>query len=251
MTNITYNVIERSYNKLMRKTFWESIVLSSVLYGTNIINLREDNINKLQNIENSVYRSILGAAHYSSNVTLRGKIDASLVKKRVLNGSINYIKGIQSNGNKLLETILWTIETEQEIKWIKTTRKYMNVTNINFNDIRLNSKEYLKQFMIKWDRNIWEDELEMKTSLQIYKRFKNDFGEEQIYDNRPSSTILYKARTNTLQLNDRNRHTHKEIHCLVCDTDDNKYIYIYITLCYIVLHTKNREVKVYPYNNHI
>ena len=32
----------------------------------------------------------------------------------------------------------------------------MNVTNINFYDIRLNSKEYLKQFMIKWDRNIWE-----------------------------------------------------------------------------------------------
>ena len=45
----------------------------------------------------------------------------------------------------------------------------MNVTNINFNYIILNSKEYLKQFMIKWDRNKWEDDLEMKTSLQIYK----------------------------------------------------------------------------------
>ena len=89
------------------------------------------------------------------------------MKKRVINGRINYIKGIQSNRNKLLETILWTIETEREIIWIKTTRKYMNVININFNDIRLNSKEYLKQFMIKWDRYIWEDELEMKTSLQI------------------------------------------------------------------------------------
>ena len=39
--------------------------------------------------------------------------------------------------------------------------------------------------MIKWDRNIWEDELEMKISLQINK--KKDFGEEEIYDNRPSS----------------------------------------------------------------
>ena len=76
------------------------------------------------------------------------------MKKRVINRRINYIKGIQSNRNKLLETILWTIETERE-----TTRKYMNVTNINFNDIRLNSKEYLKQFMIKWGRNIQEDEL--------------------------------------------------------------------------------------------
>ena len=151
-----------------RKDLLEKYSLPSVLYGTNIINLTGDNINELQTIENSVYRSIIGAAHYSPNVTLRRDIGASLGKKRVINGRINYIKGIQSNRNKLLETILWTIETEQETKWIKTTRKYINVTNINFNYIRLNSKEYMKQCMIKWDQNIWEDELEMKTSLQIF-----------------------------------------------------------------------------------
>ena len=67
----------------------------------------------------------------------------------------------------------------------------MKVTNINFYDIRLNSKEFLKQFMIKWDRNVWEDEFEMNTSLQIYKK---EFGEEEIHDNRTSSTILYKAK---------------------------------------------------------
>ena len=43
----------------------------------------------------------------------------------------------------------------------------MKASNIHFNDISLHSKEYLKQFMIKWDRNIWEDEPEMKTSLDI------------------------------------------------------------------------------------
>ena len=61
--------------------------------------------------------------------------------------------------------------------------------------------------------------------------FKNDFGEVVIYDNRPSSTILYKARTNTLQLNDSNRHTNKEIHCLVCDTDDKVDIYHFMLHC--------------------
>ena len=47
----------------------------------------------------------------------------------------------------------------------------------------------------------------------------------------PSSTILYTARTNTLQLNDINRHTNKEIHCLVCDTDDKEDIYHFILHC--------------------
>ena len=177
-------------------------------------------------------------------MTLRREIGTSLVKKRVINEKINYIKCIQTNRNKLLETILWTIETERETKWIKTTRKYMKVTNINFNDNRQNPKEYLKQFMIKWDRNIWEDELEMKTSLHIYKQIKNDFGEEEIYDNRPSSTILNKSRTNTLQLNDRNRHTNTEIHCLVCETDDKEDIYHFMLHCTAYKEQRSQNIHI-------
>ena len=101
-------------------------------------------------------------------MALRGEIGASLMRKRVINGRINYIKCIQRNINELLESILWIILTEQKTKWIKTTRKYMNDVNISFNDIHQKSKEYLKQFMIKWDLNIWKAELEMKTTLQIY-----------------------------------------------------------------------------------
>ena len=46
----------------------------------------------------------------------------------------------------------------------------MKDVNISFNDIHKKSKEYLKQFMIKWDINIWKAELEMKTTPQIYKK---------------------------------------------------------------------------------
>ena len=122
----------------------------------------------------------------------------------------------------------------------------MKDVNINFNDIHQQSKEYLKQFMIKWDLNIWKAELEMKTTLQIYQKIANNFGDEEIYDNKPSSNILPKARTNTLQLNDRNRHTNKELNCMVCDKDEKK---IYITLCCTVQHTMKRGV--HTYNSHI
>ena len=57
---------------------------------------------------------------------------------------------------------------------------------------------------------------------------------QYIYDNRPSSTIVNKARTNTPQLNDRKRHTNKENNCLVCDTGDKEDIY------HIAQHTKKR-----------
>ena len=57
MANITYSMIEKSCNKLLnRKRLWKSIALPSLLYGTNIIHLTDDNIRELQKIENSVYR---------------------------------------------------------------------------------------------------------------------------------------------------------------------------------------------------
>ena len=68
-------------------------------------------------------------------MTLGEEIGASLMRKRILNGRINYIKGIQRNINYLLELILWTIQTDQETKYIKTTRKYIKDANISFNDI--------------------------------------------------------------------------------------------------------------------
>ena len=39
--------------------------------------------------------------------------------------------------------------------------------------------------MIKWDLNICKAELEMKTTLQIFKKSENNFSGEEIYDNRP------------------------------------------------------------------
>ena len=66
----------------------------------------------------------------------------------------------------------------------------------------------------------------------IYRLFKTDICEEDIYDNRPSSRILNKARTNTLQLNDRNRHINKETHCIVCgDVNKREDIYHFLLHC--------------------
>ena len=88
-------MIEKSCNKsLIGKTFWKSIALPSLLYGTNIINLTDDNIRELQKIKNSVYRCIL-ETNYKPNVALTGEIGASFMRKRVINSRINYVKGIK------------------------------------------------------------------------------------------------------------------------------------------------------------
>ena len=247
MANITYSIIEKSCNKLLiGKTFWKSIVLPSILYGINIINISEETIKELQRIENSVYRSILGAAHYAPNVTLRGEIGASLMKRRVISGRMNYIIGLNHGRNQLLETTLLTMEMEKNTKWIKTTLKYLNEVGMTFGDLRQKSKKEIKQQLIQWDKEQWKKEMESKTSLQLYRIFKTEIREEDIYDNRPASTTLYKARTNTLQINDRNRHINKETSCMICgDINKKEDIYHFVLHCtgYIDERRKIRELQ--------
>ena len=67
----TYSVIERSCNKvLMGKLYWKSVVLPSVLLGIGLMELRKDQIERLQRVENSVYRKILGARGGATILTI-------------------------------------------------------------------------------------------------------------------------------------------------------------------------------------
>ena len=117
-------------------------------------------------------------------------------------------------------------------KWIKTTVKYMSETGIHFGKLRTESKVDVKKLMYSLDKKLWLEDIGSKSSLNIYRRFKTDICEEDIYNNRPSSRILNKARTNTLQLNDRNRHVNKETHCMVCgDVYKKEDIYHFLLHC--------------------
>ena len=57
LANMTYNITKTCCNKiLIGKAYWKSIALPSILYGSSIINITNTEINKLQRIENQVYR---------------------------------------------------------------------------------------------------------------------------------------------------------------------------------------------------
>ena len=101
-------MIEKSYNKLFIGKY---IALSSLLYGTNIIiTLR------IVYIYIYIYICIIGATHNNPNVAVRGGIGASLMRKIVINGRINYIKGIKRKINNLL---VWTIQTTNKSNGLK------------------------------------------------------------------------------------------------------------------------------------
>ena len=78
-------------------------------------------------------------------------------------------------------------------------------------------KEKLKERAKRWDVKLWIEEVSSKTSLNLYMERKKEIREEQIYNNRLSSIILYKARTNYLLLNDRKQFTGENTTCILSD----------------------------------
>ena len=220
MANMTYGIIGKSCNRLMiGKVYWKSLALPSILYGGNIISLTEQDINKLQVIENGVYRQMLGGPRYAPNCTLRGEVGASMMKTKVIKGHLQYIRNTLQGNNTLLKEIMVTQMEEGYTRWAKTTKTYLNQIKLKLKDMNTVSKGEIKEYMRKWDEEKWKEEMESKTSIKIYRKYKLHIEEDQIYDNTQASTILYQARTNTLQLSDRNRFGKESTACKLCKAE--------------------------------
>ena len=217
LANVTYSVIGKCCNKvLIGKTFWKSVALPSILYATNVMNIDEKDIERLQVIENGVYRKILGAPKYAPNCTLRGEIGASLMKSRVIEGRLQYIRSIWDRENGLLKLVLED-QFDRPGKWMKKTMDWMEYVNVSKRELKNLGRKGIKEKVREKDSNRWKEELETKSSLGLYKGWKKDMKEEQIYDNRKASEILYRARSNSLMLEDRSRHSGGRITCRICD----------------------------------
>ena len=102
---------------------------------------------------------------------------------------------------------------------MKTTKKYCAETGTRIEAICSTGKnqEDIEKLMKIWDTNKWLEEMNSKSSIAIYRKFKKSIKEEKEYDNTQSSALLYKARANVLALNDRKRHQNEDTKCPLCN----------------------------------
>ena len=84
----------------------------------------------------------------------------------------------------------------------------------------------------------------------MYSENKKEIKEVQWYDNKPSSTILFRCRSNTLKLNCRNRFIGKSTGCVACESDyeDLQHFILYCT-GYNHIRTK-KQLFMQPYKEH-
>ena len=77
---------------------------------------------------------------------------------------------------------------------------------LEFENLRELSKEQVKMKVIEMDTIEWRRRMNEKSTLYIYRIYKEGVKEEEIYRNDGPSVYLYRARANAMGLNDFNRH---------------------------------------------
>ena len=226
-TNLTYSVIAKSYNKMkMGKTFWKGVVLSSVLYGAGLMNTTAKELNRLQVVENGVYRKILGARRFTALEALRGDIGSSLMETRFIKARLMQIKGIHKGNNGLVKDVLRNIRTDRYDPWNCTLNIYLKWVKISY-DVLINMERVQVDRKVKdYNSELWKRKMATKSSLNIYSKYKKEIKEEIVCDNRNSLVLLFQARTNSLNLNIEKTHQNGDITCSLCkkEAEDSFHI---------------------------
>merc|ERR1711891_79882 len=100
--------VRKSADKaIIGKAIWKQVSVPSILYGRAVVPTSKTLTENLQKRENMVWRHILGIGGYSAVASLRGEVGSSLMKTRIMDSSLQYVRSVLSgkfgNVKKMME----------------------------------------------------------------------------------------------------------------------------------------------------
>ena len=97
---MTNSVIEKSCHRVMMcNTYWKGVVLPSALYGVEVMDMKGEGIDKLQEAENTAMRKILREPKWTAQAAIRGEILISNMKARIARSRLLYLRRIETGNN--------------------------------------------------------------------------------------------------------------------------------------------------------
>ena len=103
------------------------------------------------------------------------------------------------------------------------------------------SKAGIRRRVRRTDNRKWREEINARTTLSLYREYKYEVKDDNIYDNRESSRLLYWARSNSLRLNDWNRHQKGNVSCQMCGEEKEDLLH-FIIKCKGIEDKRNEEI---------
>ena len=232
MVNNLYAILGNCCNRLLiGKTFWKGLAMPGFMYASEVMYFTKQELNNLQKINNQAHRYMLQVPIYTACEALRGEVGASTTVSRDMKNKLLFVKhALDDNTNELLKKIMAEQLDKMDTKWIKQVWNYLDILGITPQILTLMKENKIKKLIDKWDTRMWQEEMKEKSTLKIYREYKQQINEENWLDNREESNIMIKARVNALKLGWRENLTKKdETKCQLCKKDIE-------TLNHFILH---------------
>jgi len=121
----------------------------SILFGRAVITTSKTKIEKLQRIENKVWRYFLGIGGYSTIEALRGEIGASMVETRIMETMLLYMVDTMASGFTNIKNMMKDTITKRKRKWYNTIDEYRQELNITWEQLEKIDRVSLKKLVRK------------------------------------------------------------------------------------------------------
>ena len=217
--------------KIIRE-LWKGVGVPRSLYGYEVCKATKNELDRMERIQNKVARLALGANSFVATEALRGEMGWSTYEERVSKAKINYkvklstVSGLNERNwagyvFRVCDKSVW----HKEVKRIE--RKY-NMQNVYESQ---NVKSCVKKKIREKGQQVWENGMNRKSTLNVYKNKKNPCVEE-FYVSDWRSKLLFKARTGSLEVNGRTyRWSDKSEFCECCTSREKETIEHMILSC--------------------
>ena len=125
--------IKKSCDKvIVGKAIWKLMAIPSILFGRAVVTTSKTNIEKIQRIENKVWRYLLGIGGYSTVEALRGEIGASMVRSRVMETMLLYMVDTLASEFTNIKNMMKDTLTKRKGKWYNTINEYRQELEITW-----------------------------------------------------------------------------------------------------------------------
>ena len=193
--------IKKSYDKTsVGKAIWKQKMMTALMYGKQVITLPKHIIQKLQTIENGVFRYLIGVAGYGAVAAIRGEVGASRVETRVMETILLFAKDTLTGRFEKVKDYMDHEKSTGKGNWTKTANNYREEIGVSWEQMLEMDRRKLKLQIREWDNQKWLEEVLHKPTLKWYREGKLKIQYDYCYSNSTNSDFLAKARTNTLHL---------------------------------------------------
>ena len=214
------------------KAVWKMMAIPSILFGRAVIPTSDTKIEKLQRIENKVWRYLLGIGGYSTIEALRGEIGASMIKSRIMETMLAYLIDTMASEFTNMKNMMRDTIGREKGRWYDTINRYRLELGLTWERLETMNRATLKKIIRKYDDDNWNLGLISKPVLRFYSKEKKSVGYEFCYRNNYSSKLYARARINALQL-EEHKGRGKENYdttCRLCGVEREDIVH-FITKC--------------------